>query len=135
MSRDFEIRSDDQRRKSVQLEVVRKILSTLEGIQVIDDRYAEFEDEENELWMPIHLVYYDQDGTLYDETNLPLEEVANMTNSISLHLSSGSLHGDKRDISYIKIGLEVARILDWRVYDQDRGQYVNPDDSLYPLTG
>jgi hypothetical protein len=126
MSRDFEIRSNDTYSSHLDRHTVVDFLASLPNVTVLSQRYAEFEVEDLDLWMPIHLAFRDSEGNLYDDMDVPPPEYRESVNAICFNISAGGRKGDTRDKKYMDVVFSIAGHFDWQVYDCDMGTYLDP---------
>jgi hypothetical protein len=129
MGRTFEILSDDQYSQNADIQDLQAFLSFLARVQMFTRSYAEY--EEDSLYMAIDFILYDAERNILDldHPELLSGEDANRVNAVQLNIPIGSFHGDERDQCYIDLALAIAHHLGWRLYDCDRGMYLEPSSS------
>lgn len=121
MSYDFEIRSDDKYHAAVTAYHANELISQLNGL--IKTTNFTYEYDIDSLYFGLYLEFFDEDDENIDLLSIKKEVREISINCIRIVVPYGFF--DKQKLpEYIRIGLRIAQLFDWRLYDLQEDVYI-----------
>jgi hypothetical protein len=119
MSYDLQIRSDDEYSRYAAVKPLAKFIASLPGVR---PNGQSFMVNQGPHYMEIEFEVVDADGEDIEEYGKEYPEI----NAVRFHIPYPHL-GEAPERDYFPTVYAIAKFLGWRVFDDQRGEYLDPE--------
>ncbi len=119
MSYDLTIRSEDDYSRYAKVEPLAAFIATLPEMRPNGEGFT-FGDDASR-YMEIDFEAVNEDGDNIEEHGKDYREI----NRVALHIPYSML-GNQPERAYLPTAFAIANYLGWRVFDEQRGEYLDP---------
>jgi hypothetical protein len=122
MSYDIVIGGEKNRLKPISIGEITDFLLSIPGILQFSERYLEYEDEKEDLFMAIYLEYVNETGVSLDFDRGEGKDVRSFVNRVLLSVPYAHVHRHPIDHVYVAIARKLVNRVGWAAYDRQTGK-------------